>query len=637
MLAAEGFWEPSKEDEESLRALQQHLGLAKRDSHDLEDSQRPHTPHTPHSVRSISPGGLYPGGKDISIVQPPPLATPLPVSTLGPTVLPIELVQTLNHTFFLHLLATDPERVLPPGKSLLSMMSGPRTNSQAHEGELPKLEDRVKDVVHRAFWNEVLESLSDPSPATQLTRLQSLYGDLHAALKALLPRSHHVLTTLSSPLSPTSAPLRSAIVHLREILVALRERCSPARDAQIDNLIRAVDEPNQLASTKQLATLVCDTTRAVLELTEAMKEDLSQFVLGSMDEKDLKVMVTQQAMLREKALILRLWPPSRLEPAWKTWISELDTSLFPIADSIQPPHRRWALRLAQALGAGAPVSCPLPTIHIPGAEPEARSDGVQPGETAKPPNALPPPFFVTCPALLVAQNYLQALVITASLRSLVRLPARSHTSSAAQGEDGPASFTERIWTLLKASVEEQPGAEDTKVVNLADEVVHVRRACADDAHPCGPEEEQRLRAAVDRTLQPRDPVFLLLQKRLVQGLAVWLVSAPPHPDGNSRPTTPIHMQTGRGRPGNPPRLHLGLENPKSVFVGWERERGKPPAIKGFEDEVLVREVGETFRKVGAVVDWMDRVWQDLIETGEIGGPSEPPSKGETGTSGTARA
>ncbi|KAI0697723.1 hypothetical protein C8T65DRAFT_661669 [Cerioporus squamosus] len=637
MLATEGFWEPSKEDEESLLALQKHLGLAKRDPQDVGDSKRPHTPHTAGNPHTISPGELYPGGKDISIVQPPPLSTPLPVATLGPTVLPIELVQTLNQVFFIHLLATDPERVLPPGKSLLSMMSGPRTNSQAHEGELPKLEERVKDVVHRAFWNEVLESLSNPSPATQLPRLKALYGDLHAALKPLLRRNHHVLATLSSPLSPTSAPLRSAIVHLREILVALRERCAPARDAHIDNLIRAVDEPNQLASTEQLATLVCDTTRAILELTEAMKEDLSQFVLGSMDEKDLSVMVTQQAMLYEKALILRLWPPSRLEPAWKTWLSELDTSLFPAANSVQPPHRRWALRLAQALGAGAPVSCPLPTIRIPGVESEGASEAVQSGEVAIPPNALPPPFFVTCPALLAVQNYLQALVITASLRSLVRLPPRSHTPSATQSEDSPASFTERIWMLLKASVEEQPGAEDTKLVNLADEVVRVRRACADEAHPCGPEEEERIRAAVDRTLQPRDPVFVLLQKRLVQGLATWLVSSLTHPDGDSRPSTPIHMQTGRDRPGKRPRLHLGLDNPKSVFVGWERERGRPPAIKGFEDEVLVREIGQTFKKVGAVVDWMDRVWQDLIETGEIGGPSERQEKGETGSSATASA
>ncbi|KAI0356387.1 hypothetical protein OH77DRAFT_1401647 [Trametes cingulata] len=655
MLATEGLWEPSKEDEESLARLQERLGLVSEDNahegHNHIDSidhvsvhrraqsierpksvERPRTPEPSkppqHRAGHASEGLPKPGPKEAPIVQLPPLQTPLlPVSTTTPTVLPLELVQALNHTFFLHLLATDPERVLPPGKSLLSIMTSPRAQARAQEGEVPKLEGRVHDMVHKAFWDEALATLSDPSPAKQVPRLRRLYEDLLNALRPLLPRSHPVLVTLSAPLSPTSAPLRSAIVHLREILVALRERCAPARDAYIDQLILKVDEPNQLATNAQLAQLVVETTRAILELSEVMREDLSQFVLGEMDEKDLRVVITQQAMLREKSLILQLWPPSRIEPAWKAWLEELQPTSFPGAETVQPHHRRWIYRLVQALGAGSPVVCPLPTIRIPGF-PQEEPDGVQ-----KPPNQLPPPFFVTCPSLLVAQNYIQALVIAASLRSLVRLPPKYATSSrnASADGDGP-SFMERVWTLLKASIEEEPGAGQTKIINLEDEVVRVRRACADAEHPVTPEEEARLRAAVDRTLQPRDPVFLLLQKRLLQGLASWLVSSPLSDGAGSAPPSraaspaPLHMQTGRDRPGKRPRLHLGLDSPQSVFVGWERERGRAPAIKGFEDEVLVREVGETFKRIGGVVDWTDRIWQDLIETGEVGGPSRPPSR-----------
>ena len=40
----------------------------------------------------------------------------------------------------------------------------------------------------------------------------------------------------------------------------------------------------------------------------------------------------------------------------------------------------------------------------------------------------------------------------------------------------------------------------------------------------------------------------------------------------------------------------------------------------------MREVAETFGKVGKVVDWTDRIWQDLIETGEIGGSGEKVEK-----------
>lgn len=461
-----------------------------------------------------------------------------------------------------------------------------------------------------------------------------MYEDILAAVRSLLPRGHPILVTLSSPLSPTSAPLRSVVVHLREILVALRQRCSPARDAHIDGLIRAVDEPSHLASTADLARLVTDTARAILELTETMKEDLSQFVLGSMNEKDLKTLITQQAMLREKSLILRLWPPSRVEPLWTIWLGETDPSIFPNHESILPPHRPWPYRLVQALGTPSVVNCRLPTVWVSPDEPTSSDTAENSQEVQSPPNSLPPPFFVTCPSLRVAQNYLQALVIAASLRSLVRLPSRSSTSSAHDDQDNPASFMQRIWILLKASVEEEPSVEGTKIVNLADEVVRVRRACADVEHPCGPDEEARLRAAVDRTLQPRDPVFLLLQKRLLQSLAAWLVRTPiTAAEKDSRSSAPIHLQTGRDRPGKRPRLHLGLENPKSVFVGWERERGHPPAIKGFEDLVLVREVAETFKKVGRVVDWTDRVWQDLVETGEIGGSSEkaPVAKENTRT------
>ncbi|KAI1791301.1 hypothetical protein LXA43DRAFT_889464 [Ganoderma leucocontextum] len=515
------------------------------------------------------------------------------------------------------------------------MLSAPRSNSQGPDEKQAELEERVKDMVYSAFWKEALESLSSSSADTQLPRLRRLYEDILAAVQPLLPKNHPVLITLSLPLSPTSAPLRFAVMHLRDILVALRARASPVRDAHIDTLIKALDEPNQLATTEDLARLVTDSARSILELAESMKEDLSQFMLGSMEEQDLKTMITQQAMLREKTLVLQLWPPSRVEPAWKIWLNDLDTSAFPGAEAVQPSHRRWIYRLTQGLGTNRAVTCPLPTIRIPGSDSPTPPEP-EPELAEASPNTLPPPFFVTTPALLTAQNHLQALVIAASLRSLVRLPPRpasAHPSSTSTPDSGTPSFMARIWTLLKASADEEPGAEGTKIANLADEVVRVRRACADESpsRDPDPEEETRLRAAVDRTLQPRDPVFLLLQKRLLRGLAAWLVSGPETSSAMSSTDGPIHMRTGRERPGKRSRLHLGLEDPKSVVVGWERGRGKPAVVKGFEDEVLVREVQETFGRVGAVVDWTDRIWQDLIETGEIGGmPVADEGSGDAG-------
>lgn len=70
--------------------------------------------------------------------------------------LPYELVESLNHVYFLHLLANEPERVLPPGKSLLSMMIHSQMNADKTKGkEAENLLERVQEVAHRAFWNEV--------------------------------------------------------------------------------------------------------------------------------------------------------------------------------------------------------------------------------------------------------------------------------------------------------------------------------------------------------------------------------------------------------------------------------------------------------------------------------------------------
>jgi hypothetical protein len=71
-------------------------------------------------------------------------------------VLPVELVDSLTQVYFLHRLATEPEKVIPPGKTLLSMMIQSQMDSEkATKKPETNLADRVKEVAHRAFWNEV--------------------------------------------------------------------------------------------------------------------------------------------------------------------------------------------------------------------------------------------------------------------------------------------------------------------------------------------------------------------------------------------------------------------------------------------------------------------------------------------------
>lgn len=70
------------------------------------------------------------------------------------TQLPVDLLDLLNQAYFLHLLANDPSKVLSAGKSLLSVMSHPDVRMPGND-ELPKLQEKVKEMVHKAFWDEV--------------------------------------------------------------------------------------------------------------------------------------------------------------------------------------------------------------------------------------------------------------------------------------------------------------------------------------------------------------------------------------------------------------------------------------------------------------------------------------------------
>jgi hypothetical protein len=140
LLEAEGLWDPSEGNAKLLHDL--HASVA------FPEGPVPSKPPSSTPVRSSSSSLTEPLGK--SIVQPLPSATAFPNFAL-----PLELVDSLNQTYFLHLLATDPEKVLPPGKSILSTMSRPHTQPKDGEGVLPSLQEKVEDIAYRAFWDEV--------------------------------------------------------------------------------------------------------------------------------------------------------------------------------------------------------------------------------------------------------------------------------------------------------------------------------------------------------------------------------------------------------------------------------------------------------------------------------------------------
>lgn len=582
-LQDQGLWDISEDNTKLLHTLRSFLTTQPSKAPDRKPASNMPAPSHPAS-RALQ--GSF------SIIYPDSESTPSPlIPTSDPVLLPVELVEILNRTYFHHLLATDPKRVVPPGKSLVSMLSG--SPKKGEDAGKHTLRDKVEDLVHKAFWDEAIESLSNPEPSCQLPRIKSLYQDLLIALTPLLPSQSPVITTLSSPLPPTSSPLDSAIMHLREVVTSLRKRCAPVQDQELDDLLRSLDEPPPRSSRPtSLATLVVDTVKSIHRISDIMKEQLSRFVLGSMTEQQLQSTISKQAKTKERKDILDIWKCWRIEYSWLIWLENYQPS-FQVNGITAESQYKWIVRLVQALGSSTPISCQLPTR-----EPQLIE------------NSLPPIFFFSTPALLEIQNYLQALVIAASLRTLIRVPQGAQASDA-------MSFMERLWILLKAEIIEESGSGDTKLAHLADEVVRARQL---DGAMLSGEEETRLRAAVARTLNHNDPVFVLLQKRILKALADALGHQRSEPRQAGAHTGPSRMQTGQPGTRAEKRARITIVIDPEEFDathGAEMPQLSISRVQGFEDEYLKKVIEEVFVKVDECVRWVEGVWQDVLRAGVV--------------------
>lgn len=131
------------------------------------------------------------------------------------TVLPVELVQILNQAYFLHLLATDPAKVVPPGKSLLSMMTSAHIGGQqSSKDQTAALHDKVAQVVDTAFWNGVCSSLL--VTGRRLTWLHTGFGRsvIPTALGPAFASQELVPRYIRCPVSPAAACASSHPVAL---------------------------------------------------------------------------------------------------------------------------------------------------------------------------------------------------------------------------------------------------------------------------------------------------------------------------------------------------------------------------------------------------------------------------------------
>ena len=393
---------------------------------------------------------------------------------------------------------------------------------------------------------------------------------------------------------------------MKDVLVALRKRCAPFRDGEIDRQLEKLETlPPRLSHVggrvSAIATLITHSLEALMTIIDYMKSDLHDFVFGSMNEEQLGVLVMREAKLHERAVVIQLWSPSNqpkdsrrgvdaIQDAWRSWCKQTGGDV--------PEEHKWKLRLLQALFAAHPVSCtpPFQVMHN--------------GDTtliAK--NELPPQLFFSSASLYRLQDYLQAVIIAATLRSLIRLllPAPSSSTQASVHD-----FMQRVWTLLEAEFVPVPRAADDnllKLINLEDELVRASKLVVGTLDST---EEQRLRRTVRRTLRPSDPVFSLLQRRLMDALLNLVVESP----SKRAVETPGLLEAGRGLHGHSrKRLRLMISDKEIADrreVIFPNIVGFISPIKGFEDPTLSKVIGEAVTQLSKIIGWTESVWGDLV-------------------------
>lgn len=347
--------------------------------------------------------------------------------------------------------------------------------------------------------------------------------------------------TLLHPFSPTSSPLRSATVHLKELLAVLRERCAPIRDAEFDILLGRLE-----VSYEELAQACVDVIKGILELASLMKDDMAWFITGTWTEQDAVNWLKQQAIDRERNSIIEMFTLPKVVELYQTWLSEVES---------EQDEGRLVGRLIRALESNQPVS-PFPPST----------------------NLLPPSLMYFAFDFLRIQNLLQALVISAVLRSLVHRYLRENSND----------WLTRIWTLLVSEIDIKSQSTsgdpigETRLINLEDEVVSVSGFKT--------EEGERLREAVRRTLRVEDPVFKLLQRRLLEGIQNRLLVQQPV----SR--VPQFLQSGKAK-------SLSHKEPELVedFI-----------VKGFEELVLKENIKEVILSLRRCLNWFRETWKGIL-------------------------
>ncbi|QRV96653.1 hypothetical protein RhiJN_24671 [Ceratobasidium sp. AG-Ba] len=460
----------------------------------------------------------------------------------------------LQDSQFLYRLANMPEIIPNAYQSILSLM---KSSSLDDQGTQPSGggQDIIQETLKIAYWDQMKEALELEDPKAQIDQLKILYKDLAEASSKFFPPAHPARVLFEFDLAPTTQPLRTATHDMVFLIERLRERCAPIRD-------EALLEIQEILGSFSAAA-VATAARKIISITKLMRNDLNGYILQNASETDARRWVRIQARAKEREAALQIsGTREKLEQEWKGYLHVQNAMVSPTM---------LARRLLET------ISAPTAASFLP---PDAR-----PADSREQ-NLVPPQFMLSVDFLVKVQDLLQALVIVAALRSLVPL-----------AEGLTENFMTRLWTLIELAILEpnSPSESQVKLVNLQDEVVEAYKASHASGSLPGPTiTDSALRSIVSRTLRTEDPVFRLLQKRLISALEAELV------------------RVSSGEVGAPSVLRSGREtsiNQESSMRSIETARVR---ARGFENPVLDKPIVKLLQYIQRVLEWIRFCWDDFV-------------------------
>lgn len=392
------------------------------------------------------------------------------------------------------------------------------------------------------------------------------------------------------------------------------------------------------SSRESMARAIVNATRSLLDIIAQMQTDLKAFMLASIPDSDLRSTLRETASEGEREAVLKLYGgEERVKTQWREWVLTADNS--------QEGNKwTWIRRLVDAFGADVPVACSLPSSSR---DEQTSDSSINSSETTdQRKHLLPPPFLFSIPDLVRVQNYTQALIITAVLRTLIPMSSRSPNPHSQETDDGQKSFTERILTLLAQEIDTSDtdangNSDSTKLAHLTEEVIRERQRIATSTHssslhspPVPPsltkegvsshnpepdDEVERMRMAVSGLLRSDAGAFKLLRSRLLAALPDAIISSL---TTSTVPSVPTVMRTGTAgeRPGKRPRLGsppLHIDVRSSAGQSGEMEDKIEVAdvrVKGFEgDRALQDALKEIVKDLVRELNWIREVWGVSLE------------------------